>query len=88
MKNTDCTNCHLFSHKMDIKLNMFSPAMLYGIGSQVSSTDIVTIDHGSSMNGPMKLEQKVTQPACLGNHSSNSLILSFGAGARNGSLPA
>jgi hypothetical protein len=43
------------SHEVQINLNMLGPLMLDRIAGEVNSTDVITIDHGSTAKRMMKL---------------------------------
>jgi len=45
------------SDEVQINLNMLGPLMLDRIAREVNSTDVITIDHGSTAKRMMKLLQ-------------------------------
>jgi hypothetical protein len=45
------------SDEVQINLNMLGPLMLNGIAGEVNSTDVITIDHGSTAKRMVKLLQ-------------------------------
>jgi hypothetical protein len=44
MQNADITDGHAFLHKVEVDLNMLHALVLNGVGGEVDSADVVTID--------------------------------------------
>jgi hypothetical protein len=51
------TESDSLSDEVQINLNMLGPLMLDGIAGEVNSTDVITIDHGSTAKRMVKLLQ-------------------------------
>jgi hypothetical protein len=47
MKDTNLTDGNILSDKMKINLHMLGASMLNGIGGEVHSADVVTVDNGA-----------------------------------------
>jgi hypothetical protein len=45
MEDVDLADGHLLSDKMKINLHMFGALMLNGVGGEVHSADVVTVDN-------------------------------------------
>jgi hypothetical protein len=48
VQDTDVAKCDVLTYKVEINLYMLCPLMLDGVGGEVHSTDIVTVDHCST----------------------------------------
>ena len=47
MENPNASKSHLLAHKVNVQLDVFSPAMMNGVGGEVHRTDVVTVDNRS-----------------------------------------
>jgi hypothetical protein len=56
---------------------MFGTLMLDWIGGEINSTDVVTINDGSSAERAAKLTKQLTQPTSLCDTICNGAILSL-----------
>jgi hypothetical protein len=71
---------------MQINLHMLGALMLNGIGGEIYSTDIVTIDKTGSRQGLVKFLKKLSEPGDFSNTICNSTILGLSTGSRDGGL--
>ena len=55
MKDPDAPKGYLLTHKMNVQLNVLSPAMMNGVGGKVHRRDIVTVDNRSLGDVMMQL---------------------------------
>ena len=47
MENPNASKSHLLAHKVNVQLNVFSPAMMNGVGGEVHRRDVVAVDNRS-----------------------------------------
>jgi hypothetical protein len=72
VQDLDITDGHTFPHKVEVDLGMLHALVLDGVGGQVDSADVVTIDEGAPEVGaasrppPCHCPRPDTQP----RHSS------------------
>lgn len=87
MKNTHVTKCDPFTNKVQINLYMFSALVVNGVGREINSCYIVTIDDSRLVKRKMKLSQELGQPAGFSDGICNTTVPSFGTRARDCVLP-
>ena len=81
MKNPNLSQGDLLTDEVNVNLNVLRATMMNGVGYHVDSADIVVVDNRRRSNGNMELLQELAQPATLGHHMSNSIVLWFCTGA-------
>jgi hypothetical protein len=47
MQDTDITDGHAFPHKVEVDLDMLRALVLNGVGGEVDSADVVTVDESA-----------------------------------------
>jgi hypothetical protein len=47
VQDADITDGHVFPHKVKVDLDMLHALVLNGVGGEVDSADIVTVDEGA-----------------------------------------
>jgi hypothetical protein len=87
MKNPYLAERHLLPNEVDVNLDMLRTAVLNRVRGHVDRTDIVTEDNSSGAEGLMKLLEKLTRPATLGDGVSDSPVFRLSTRARNSGLP-
>jgi hypothetical protein len=55
MEDPDASEGHLLTHKVNVQLNVLSPAMMNGVGGKVHRRDVVTVDNRSLGDVMMQL---------------------------------
>ena len=55
MENPNTSKSHLLAHKVNVQLNVFSPAMMNGVGEEVHRRNVVTVDNRSLGDVMMQL---------------------------------
>jgi hypothetical protein len=55
MENPNASKGHLFTHKVNVQLNVLGPAMMNGVGGKVHHRDVVTVDNRSLEDMMMQL---------------------------------
>jgi hypothetical protein len=83
MEDTDLTNDHILSDKMEINLQMFDALMLNGVDGEVHDTDIVTVDKCASRMWALELMEQPTQVGGLRYIVGDDAVLSLCVGPRN-----
>jgi hypothetical protein len=87
MEDVDLTDGNLHSDKMKINLHMLSALMLNGVGGEIHSTDVITLDKGTLRWRGLELMEQLSQPSGLSHTIGNGTILGLSAGARDDGLP-
>jgi hypothetical protein len=87
MKDADLTNDNLLSDEMKFNLDMLRALMLNGVGGEVHSADVVTVDESAAQCQSLELMQELAQPGGLSHTIGYGTVLSFGAGAGDDNLP-
>ena len=47
MENPNASKSHLLAHKVNVQLDVFSPAMMNGVDGEVHRRDVVAVDNRS-----------------------------------------
>jgi hypothetical protein len=55
VQDADITDGHVFPHKVKVDLDILHALVLNGVGGEVDSADIVTVDEGALRQWSMKL---------------------------------
>jgi hypothetical protein len=55
MQDVDFIDGHAFPHKVEVDLDMLRALLLNGVGGEVDSTDVVTVDEGALHQWSMEL---------------------------------
>ena len=55
MENPHASKSHLLAHKVNVQLDVFSPAMMNGVGGEVHRRDVVAVDNRSLGDFMMQL---------------------------------
>jgi hypothetical protein len=87
MKDTDLADGNILSDKMKINLHMLDALMLNGVGGEVHSADVVTVDNGAPRRQGLELMEQLSQPSGLSHTVGNDTILGLSAGAGDDGLP-
>jgi hypothetical protein len=87
MEDADLTDGNLLSNKMKINLHMLGALMLNGVGGEVHSADVVTVDKGAPRRRGLELMEQLSQPSGLSHAIGNGMILGLSAGAGDDGLP-
>jgi hypothetical protein len=87
MEDANLTNGNILSDKMKINLHMFRALILNGVGRVVHDTDVVTIDESAAQWQSLELMHELVQPGGISRTIGADMILGFGAGAGDYSLP-
>jgi hypothetical protein len=87
MEDVDLTDGNLHSDKMKINLHMLGALMLNGVGGEIHSTDVITLDKGTLRWRGLELMEQLSQPSGLSHTIGNGTILGLSAGARDDGLP-
>jgi hypothetical protein len=83
MEYADLTDVDSLSNKMKINLHMFDALMLNGVGGEIHSADIVTVDESASRRRTLELMELLVQPGGLSHVIDDGTVLSFRAGPRD-----
>jgi hypothetical protein len=59
------TKRHLFTHKVDVNLDVLGAKMLKWVGNHVNGIDIVTEDHNCTSERLMKFTEELAYPVCI-----------------------
>ena len=86
MKNPNLTERHFFPNKVNVNLDVLRTAMLNRVASHVDSANIFTKDGSGSVEGAMKLMQKLTKPRTFSHSVNHDTIVGFVTRARDCSL--
>jgi hypothetical protein len=81
----DMTNSHVpdgdtLANEVEVELDMLRALMLDGVGGEVHSTDVVTVDECAPYQQTVQLLKQLTKPCRLGNVVGHSAVLGLGAG--------
>jgi hypothetical protein len=79
--------CHKFTNKVDVYLNMLCPSMVNRVVGEVHSRHIVALDDSSLVNIHVELLKKMAQPVRLGRGIGNATVVCFDARTGNHCLP-
>jgi hypothetical protein len=55
VQDVDITDGHAFPHKVEVDLDMLLAPVLNGVGGEIDSADVVTVDEGALRQRSMKL---------------------------------
>lgn len=80
MQYTGFTEGDSFSNEVQVNLDMLGALVLDGVGGEVDSTDVVTIDNCGAPKRAAKFLQKMAQPAGLSDSICNGAIFSLCTG--------
>jgi hypothetical protein len=83
----DLTNDNLLSNEIKINLHMLCMLMLNGVGGEVYGADVVTVDESVALWWSLELMQELAQPGGLSHTIGDGMVLGFGTGAGDDSLP-
>jgi hypothetical protein len=86
MEDADLTNGNILLDKIKINLHMFGALMLNGVGREVHSADVVTVDNGAPRWWGLELVEQLSQPSGLSHAVGNGTILGLNAGAGDDGL--
>jgi hypothetical protein len=86
MEDTDLTDGNLLSDKMKINLHMLGALMLNGVGGEVHSADIVTVDKCALRRWGLELVEQLMRPGGLSHAIGNDMILGLSVGAGDDGL--
>jgi hypothetical protein len=81
------TNGNLLSDKIKINLHMLRALMLNGVGGEVHDADVVTVDESAARWWSLELMQELAQPGGLSHTIGDGMVLGFGTGEGDDSLP-
>jgi hypothetical protein len=87
MEDADLTDDNLLSDEMKINLHMLRALMLNRVGGEVHDADVVTVDESATRWWSLELKQELAQPGGLSHTIDDGMVLGFGAGAGDDSLP-
>ena len=79
MENPHTSKSHLLAYKVNVQLDVFSPAMMNGVGGEVDRRDIVTVDNGGLRDIKKQLPEKLAKPRALGDGIGHGPVLGLGA---------
>jgi hypothetical protein len=79
MEDTNVPDDNTLENKVEINLNMFVALVLNGVGGEVNSVDIATVDQSGMRQGAMQLHKQLTKPACLCHAVAHSVVLRLSA---------
>jgi hypothetical protein len=87
MEDVNLTDDNLLSDEMKINLHMLRALMLNGVGGEVNDADVVAIEKSEARWWSLELMQELVQPGGLSHTIGDGMVLGFGAGAGDDSLP-
>jgi hypothetical protein len=79
MEDTNVPDDNTLENKVEINLNMFVVLVLNGVGGEVNSVDIATIDQSGMRQGAMQLHKQLMKPACLCHAVAHIVVLRLSA---------
>jgi hypothetical protein len=79
MEDMNVPDDNTLENKVEINLNMFVVLVLNGVGGEVNSVDITTIDQSGMRQGAMQLHKQLTKPACLCHAVAHIVVLRLSA---------
>ena len=87
MKNPNVAERNFLSYKMDVKFDVFRPAMMHWVGGHVDRGHVVAVHQRGAADRAVQLREKLPQPGALSDGVRNSTVLSLSARARDCRLP-
>jgi hypothetical protein len=87
MEDMDLTDDNLLLDEMKINLHMLHALILNRVDGEVHGANVVTVDESAARWQSLELMQEPTQPGGLSHTIGDGMILGFGAGAGDNSLP-
>lgn len=77
MKHSDLTERDLFTHEVDVNLDVLHTAMMNRAGCHIDDTHIVAEDNHSMLEWMMKFLKKSVNPTTFSNNMGDNTILGF-----------
>jgi hypothetical protein len=86
MEDADLADGNLLSDKIKINLHMLGALMLNGVGGEVHSANVVTVDKGALRQQGLELVEQLSQLSGLSHAVGNGTILGLSAEAGDDGL--
>jgi hypothetical protein len=87
MEDADLTEGNLLSDEMKINLHMLRKLMLNEVGEEVHDANVIIVDESAVRWQSLELMQELAQPGGFSHTIGDGMVLDFGVGAGDDSLP-